>query len=122
MSNSTAAGSLIADAGNGGCGTSARPTRARKSSSAPSGSPGGTWAGSPQPNQRISLRAMQRLQPVERAVERPARRAPRHEAAELRQPAQLLLLFERHARARAAPAFEPDLGLRPLKDAFERRA
>src|SRR5213079_3365339 len=84
-------------------------------------SPCETCAGSPQPNHRISLRAMQRLQAVERAVERLARCAAGHEAAEARQPAQLLVLLERDARRRVACGLEPDLGLRRLEDALERR-
>src|SRR4051794_21948531 len=121
-SNSTGLGSAIDPAGSGSFGWSASPTRARSSARAPSGSPWEMWAGSPQPKWRISLRAMQSLQPRQRLVEHPPRRATRHEAAEARHPAQLLVLLDRHARAALLRRLQADLGLCALEDAGERRA
>src|SRR3954468_8523374 len=121
MSNSTAGGSAMAAIGIGGCGTSASPTRARRSSIAPCGSPCEMCAGSPHPKWRISLRAMQALQPLQRSVQRPPRRPADHHPAEARHPPQLLLLLEGHARRARAGGLEADLGLRPREDPLERR-
>src|SRR3954470_20283740 len=121
MSNSTAGASAIAPAGIGGCGMSDSPTRARRSSSAACASPWEMCAASPHPKWRISLRAMQVLQPLECSIQRSPRRPADHQPAKARHAAQLLLLLERHARGAGACGLEAHLGLGPGQDALERR-
>src|ERR1700722_7606892 len=108
----------------GGRACSPTPTVSARNSSACAGSPGGC-SGSPQPHQRMRgapISATDSLQAIEPLVERRLSRAADHEAAKAREEAgQLLLEFDRHARA-AVDGLETDARARFTQHARKRRA